>query len=101
MTLANLKSGTDIRGTALGEGNRLTDTVVKSIMVGFVEVLRRKTGVEAANMTVSVGCDSRLSSPRIKKAAVEQLLTCGVDVYDCGMCSTPAMFMTTVKTVWN
>lgn len=97
MTLANLKSGTDIRGTALGEGNRLTDTVVKSIMVGFVEVLRRKTGVEAANMTVSVGCDSRLSSPRIKKAAVEQLLTCGVDVYDCGMCSTPAMFMTTVK----
>lgn len=97
MSLMSLKSGTDIRGTAVGENNSFTDEVVKSIINGFVTVLSSKTGADAADMTVSVGHDSRISSARIKKAVIEQLLTCGVNVMDCSLCSTPAMFMTTVK----
>ena len=97
MSLAHLKSGTDIRGTAMGPGNELTDEVVRAIIVGFVAVLKKKTGVPVEKMMVSVGCDSRLSSNRIKKAVIEQLLASGVDVGDCGMSSTPAMFLTTVK----
>ena len=45
MSLAHLKSGTDIRGTAMGPGNELTDEVVRAIIVGFVAVLKKKTGV--------------------------------------------------------
>lgn len=97
MSLMDLKSGTDIRGTAVGEENRFTDDAVKSMIYGFVTVLSEKTGVKPEDMTVSVGHDSRISSPRIKKAVTEQLLVCGVNVLDCSLCSTPAMFMTTVK----
>lgn len=97
MSLAHLKSGTDIRGTAMGENNELSDEVIRAVIAGFVVVLEKKTGVRAADMRVSVGCDSRLSSERIKKAVIEQLLASGADVGDCGMSSTPAMFLTTVK----
>ncbi len=97
MSYAHLKSGTDIRGTAVGEGCELTDGAVKAIITGFIMVLTKKTAVSPDEMTVSVGCDSRISSPRIKKAVTEQILSCGANVMDCSVCSTPAMYMTTVK----
>ena len=48
-------------------------------------------------MKVSVGFDSRLSSERIRKCVENSLLSLGVDCISCGMSSTPAMFMTTIK----
>ncbi|MBR1811985.1 MAG: phosphomannomutase/phosphoglucomutase [Clostridia bacterium] len=97
MSLSYLKSGTDIRGTAIGENNQLTDAVVKSIIAGFIHVLSKKTGIDAQFLRISVGHDPRISSPRIKKAVIEQLLSAGANVTDCDLCSTPAMFMTTVN----
>ena len=40
--------------------------------------------------------DSRLSGPEFKQCICEELLNLGCYVYDCGLCTTPAMFMTTV-----
>ena len=94
-----LKSGTDIRGVAVdgidGEPLNLTDTAVDHIVRAFVIWLEQKVG-KSADLTVFVGRDSRISGPRIRDAVCKALTGCGVDVLDCGLAATPAMFMTTV-----
>jgi len=45
---------------------------------------------------VAVGTDSRISGPSLKKAFINGLIQAGSDVLDCGIASTPAMFMTTI-----
>lgn len=44
---------------------------------------------------VAVGGDSRLSTADIKAIVADALTDAGYDVKDCGLCSTPSMFMTT------
>ncbi len=94
------KSGTDIRGCALdgveGEPVNLTDEAVERMAAGFLLWLSGRTGKAGDTRTVSVGRDSRLSGPRIRDAVVRALTAGGARVLDCGMASTPAMFMTTV-----
>ncbi len=94
------KSGTDIRAVAMdgvdGEPCTLTDKVVERIIAAFACWLSEKAGKSCANLTVSVGRDSRLSGPRIRNAVTRSLRAGGVRVFDCGLSSTPAMFMTTV-----
>ncbi len=96
MSLMKLKSGTDIRGTAIGENTDLTDDAVKKIVSGFIKVICKKTGKSADKLTVAIGHDSRLSAERIRKNAVSVLSHYGVKIFDCSLASTPAMFMTTV-----
>ena len=97
MSLMKLKSGTDIRGTAIGENIQLTDEAVQKITLAFVQYISKKTGIEAENMTVCIGHDSRISADRIKRAIIRVLNTLRVKVLDCSLSSTPAMFMTTVE----
>lgn len=96
----HFKSGTDIRAVAMdgveGEPCELTDEVVERIIGGFACWLSEKAGKPCTALTVSVGRDSRLSGPRIRDAVTRTLSTAGVRVLDCGLSSTPAMFMTTV-----
>ena len=101
----HFKSGTDIRGVALpgvpGEPLDLTDEVVERMAAAFACRLAEKSGVAPSALTLSVGRDSRLSGPRLRDAVVRALTALGMTVADCGLCSTPAMFMTTVKPVLN
>lgn len=97
MSLLSLKSGTDIRGTAMGDKTNLTDEAIRKITVGFIKTVSEKTGVSPEDMTVAVGHDSRLSAERIKKNVISVLTFYGVRVLDCSLASTPAMFMTTVS----
>lgn len=96
MTLSKLKSGTDIRGTAIGENADLTDETVKKITAGFLMFIKEKTLMDYDEMTIAVGHDSRISAQRIKNAVISVLLSKGIKVLDCGLSSTPAMFMITV-----
>ena len=96
MSLLTLKSGTDIRGTAVGENVELTDDAVRRIASAFLTYLSEKTGVPKGELTLAVGHDSRISAERIKNALLSVFAAEGVKVYDCGLSSTPAMFMTTV-----
>ena len=96
MSLLSLKSGTDIRGVAVGEAMTLTDEAVRKITYGFLRYLSEKTGLAPDFMMICVGNDSRISAGRIKRAVCGVLQAAGVTVYDCGLSSTPAMFMTTV-----
>lgn len=93
------KSGTDIRGVAMetpgGETVNLTDEAVYRITAGFACWLNRRMTKEA--LTVAVGHDSRLSAERIRKQVIAALTAAGYSVKDCGLSSTPAMFMTTVQ----
>ncbi len=96
MSIFKLKSGTDIRGTAVGENTNLTDDTIKKLTLGFIRTLEQKTNLPAEQMTVAVGHDSRISAKRIRKNVISALCKSGVKVLDCALASTPAMFMTTV-----
>ncbi len=99
MSYSMLKSGTDIRGVAsdvYGSEINLTDDAVYDIVSAFVCFLTDKIGVSAEEMKISVGHDSRITAQRISSAVINALVSSGVSVIDCGLSSTPAMFMTTV-----
>ena len=89
--LSRLKSGTDIRGVALGENVELTDGVIGAVCAAFVKWLSLKSGRK--NFKIAVGHDSRLSSERILRAAAGAILNSGSDVVYTGLSSTPSMFI--------
>ena len=99
MQLQHLKSGTDVRGTALNPENPaqidLTDEVITRIVGGFVRFLAAKTEKPQTKLKISVGHDSRLSADHIQAAVLRELTANGICALDCALCSTPAMFMTT------
>ncbi len=94
------KSGTDIRGVAVETDHgpvTLTDPVVTAITNGFVLWLSKKTGKPARELTLAVGHDSRISASRISSCVMNTAANCGCKVLDCGLASTPSMFMITVE----
>ncbi|MCY6957494.1 phosphomannomutase/phosphoglucomutase [Clostridium sp. ZC22-4] len=95
-----LRNGTDIRGVALegveGEKINLTEDVAKILGASFAVWLSEKTKMNLSKLKVSIGIDSRLSGDKIKNAIIDGISSLGCKVYDCGMASTPAMFMTTI-----
>lgn len=94
------KSGTDIRGIAskgvADEPVNLTDDILSSMADGFILWAEKKIGKPATKLKVSVGRDCRISGPHIADIVMRRLARAGVRVYDCGLSSTPSMFMTTV-----
>lgn len=94
------KSGTDIRGVAsegvAGEPVNLTDDVIARMAAGFVLWAEQKVGKPASELTISVGRDCRISGERIANTVIKTIAAAGAKVYDCGLSSTPSMFMTTV-----
>ena len=95
--LQNLQNGSDIRGVAMegipGETVNLTPEVATLLGRALGLWLRKHL---PGSGRVAIGTDSRLSGKQLKTAFVHGLLTEGFDVMDCGLASTPAMFMTTV-----
>ena len=101
---AHFKSGTDIRGVACegaGEPVDLTDAAVKAMALAFARWLSARADKPVSALRIALGRDSRLSGPRLRDAVTEALAGVGVTVADCGLASTPAMFMATVKPVWE
>jgi len=100
LNLKKLQNGSDIRGIALpgipGEEPNLTEEAASLLAHGFCEWLSEKTGKPFSALTVSVGHDPRLSEDMLKTAAINSITSLGVRVLDCGLASTPAMFMSTV-----
>jgi len=93
-----LQNGSDVRGVALegveGESITLTPEVARTIGYAFAQWLEKHSGT--SGLKVAVGHDSRLSSDMIKTAVFQGLEKGGCAVFDCGLSSTPAMFMSTV-----
>ena len=92
-----LQNGSDVRGVAVSgvadEPVNLTEEAAGRIANGFVDFLEEKIGRKSQEMTIAVGHDSRISAPCLKRAILAALLSRGVRALDCGLSSTPAMFM--------
>ena len=94
-----LKSGTDIRGIASDLGGKevnLTEEAVYDITAAFVVWYVNKFKKSPAELVIAVGHDSRITGESISKIVMNALINAGITVLDCGLSSTPAMFMTTV-----
>lgn len=99
MDYSFLKSGTDVRGIASDLGGKevqLTDEAVYDITSAFAVWCVNEFSKGADELKIAVGHDSRITADRISLAVKSALSDAGVTVLDCGLASTPAMFMTTV-----
>ena len=100
INLKKLQNGSDIRGVAIegvaGESVTLNDNSAKLLAKGFVMWLSKTANKERDSLTISIGHDSRISAKLLKDALIESMIECGVSVLDCGLASTPSMFMSTI-----
>lgn len=84
-----LKSGTDIRGRAIGENAVLDAAMAETIGGAFVRWLKQKGD---AQPVVAIGRDSRLSGETLLGACARGMAREGAKVYAFGLCTTPAMY---------
>lgn len=100
-----LQNGSDIRGIAItgvpGELPNLTETEAERLAKGYIIWLSRKTKKAPETLTVSVGYDPRLSGRNLKNSLFLGMGPYGAKLLDCGLASTPAMFMSTVFPEYN
>lgn len=89
-----LKSGTDLRGTAMGEGAALTPALAERIGRAFAGLVDEQSQMDTSLITIAIGRDSRLSGPALLAACAKGLSLQGVHVLDLGLCTTPAMYET-------
>ena len=98
MDLKKLRNESDIRGVASegieGQHINLTDEAIYELACGFFAWLGKRVGKDS--LKVGVGRDSRISGPRILEAIKKAAADMGVALYDTGLASTPAMFMSTI-----
>src|SRR6202522_1651846 len=78
----------DIRGIAETE---LTTPGVVQLGRALGTLLQRKSGPR-----INLGCDCRLSSPRLHDALLEGLLAAGCEVTDVGVVPTPLLYFSAV-----
>lgn len=99
MNWKKLQNGSDIRGVAIdgveGENVNLTPDIANLLGKSFVQWLNNN--YINVDVSVAVGTDSRISGPSLKAAFISGMSESGAIVFDCGIASTPAMFMTTVS----
>ncbi len=99
MDYSSLKSGTDIRGIASNLGGKevnLTNEAVYDITAAFISWYVNKFQKNPTKLLIAVGHDSRITGEEIARHVKQAIVNAGATVLDCGLASTPAMFMTTV-----
>lgn len=98
--IRKLQNGSDVRGIACagiaGEDVNLTEEAGNLIGGGFIRWLADKKGKKTNELRIGIGHDSRITADSLFAAAAKGILATGAKVYDCGLVSTPSMFMTTV-----
>src|SRR5258708_27695537 len=78
----------DIRGIADTE---LLNADVADLGRAFGTLLQRRSGKR-----INLGCDCRLSSPRLHDALLEGLLDSGCEITDIGVVPTPLLYYSAV-----
>ena len=100
-----LQNGSDLRGVALegvsGEVVNLTPEVAKTLGNAFAQWLAQQVGKSTPELTMAIGRDSRLSGENLSQSVMEGIVSAGCRVYNFGLASTPAMFMSTVTDGFN
>lgn len=96
--LLALQNGSDIRGIAISTEKHqanLTKERARQIGYAFVKWLESRTG-HSDSLTIAIGQDSRLSGDELKEGLIEGMQSEGLHIIDCGLATTPAMFMATL-----
>ena len=93
MDYRKLKSGSDVRGVAVGEDAVLTSDVARTLGNAFARYVAQKTAKPVGEISIALGRDSRVSGPSLLTAAAEGIASAGAKAIDYGMCTTPAMYM--------
>ena len=96
MDWMKLKSGSDVRGVAVGEDAVLTEHVAECLGMAFARFVADRVGKPVSQVTVAIGRDSRVSGPAIAQAAARGVSRAGASVLAFGMCTTPAMYMSII-----
>ena len=94
-----LQNGSDIRGVAIESGEEkinLTPEIASMIASAFVKWLLLNKKADTKSLKIAVGMDSRITGPVLKQGIISGIVKSGVTAFDCGLASTPAMFMSTV-----
>ncbi|XP_030447770.1 uncharacterized protein LOC115670607 [Syzygium oleosum] len=102
--IRRLQNGSDVRGVALeGEKGRevdLTPPAVDAIAESFgewvIKGLESENGRPVEDVRVSLGRDPRISGSALSVAVFAGLSRAGCMVFDMGLATTPACFMSTV-----
>ena len=97
MDLHSLKSGSDVRGTAVGDSATLTPSVVRRLGSAFAIYLANVKQLPVQQVSIAVGRDSRVSGPMLLSAACDGIADAGAKAFDCGLCTTPSMYMAIVE----
>lgn len=93
---SKLKSGTDIRGRAIASDDKpvvLTEKAVADLASAFAVWLVKRSG--RPRIKLAIGRDSRLTGEAFTRIILSTLKYVGIEIFDCGMFSTPAAFLTT------
>ncbi len=96
--ILKLQNGSDIRGIAMESENEkvnLTNEIVYKIARSFARYIKNKYP-NKEKYTSTVGTDSRITGPAIKKSVINGLVDEGFFVFDAALTSTPAIFMSTL-----
>ncbi len=88
--IRTMKSGTDIRGKAVGEDARLSGEVAFKLGAAYALWLRQK-GIDSPR--IALGRDSRLTGEALADACAQGIASVGGHAEHYGLCTTPAMFM--------
>ena len=96
MDWMKLKSGSDIRGKAVGEGAVITPAVCMAMGMAFARFVAERKHKPVSQVTIALGRDSRISGPELLRAAAEGVSRAGASVLDFGLCTTPAMYMSII-----
>ncbi len=96
MDWLQLKSGSDVRGNAMGTHITLTPEIACALGTAFALFTAAHCNKNISKVTISIGRDSRLTGPELLKAVAEGIARTGASVLDFGMCTTPAMYMSII-----
>ncbi|GAU29141.1 hypothetical protein TSUD_59080 [Trifolium subterraneum] len=102
--IRRLQNGSDVRGIALeGEKGRtvdLTPPAVEAISESFgewvINGLQKQKGYPVENVSVSLGRDPRITGSKLSVAVFAGLARAGCIIFDMGLATTPACFMSTL-----
>src|SRR5258708_24911811 len=90
---ANIFRKYDIRGTVKGDAPQLTTNVALLVGKGYGTYMQRTFETDR----VFIGSDNRLSSPPLKQAVIDGLVSTGLHVTDIGEVMTPSVYFASAQ----
>ena len=96
MNWLSLKSGSDVRGTSIVEGLMLTNEISAALGYAFAQKIAALKTKPLSQVCIALGRDSRITDEALLKAAADGISRAGANVFDFGLCTTPAMYMSTI-----